>query len=536
VGLRVMNTSTLSFKLTAFLVAAVAIALAIGGGMYGLLRQVEAENTTRTTRVIEAKNATYQLLETMVDAQAAVQSTLRLKDPDEIEKSIDGFKKIMAAARDVIKTTADLPPVIGERLVALEKTDQEALDKFLIGENSAAFEVMINIAPQRFEALLQGIREHSAHVEVLIKSEAAAGEAALQRTLLWAGIVCSILVVVLLAYGWRFRNMTVDQLRRLADSLGMASDQVAQAADQVSSASQQLASGSSQQASSLEETSASLNEMSSMAKRNSEGAARANELARGARKAADLGAADMGQMRESMGAIKASSDDIAKIIKTIDEIAFQTNILALNAAVEAARAGEAGAGFAVVAEEVRALAQRSAMASKETSEKIEAAISKTDQGVQISGRVAENLGEIVETVRKVDDLIAEVATASGEQNQGVDQINTAVSQMEKITQNNAAGAEESAAAAEQLKAQALSLQDAVSELSKLVGLKKGAVAEPVAKVKFKPETDFSAPPPRRTISTRPVTITARSHAKQPGGRSAGGHSEGQDNDKFFKDE
>jgi hypothetical protein len=514
-----MNTSTLSFKLTAFLVAAVAISLAIGGGMYGLLRKVEAENVDRTARVIAAKNATYQLLETMVDAQAALQNTLRLKDPDEIEKSIDGFKKILAAAQQLIKTTSGLPPVISEKLAALAQTDQEAIDKFLIGENSAAFELVINAAPQRFGALLQTIRDHSAEVEATIKTDAKAGEEALRRTLLWAGLACSILVVILLAYGWRFRRSTVQQLRRLADSLGEASHQVAQAADQVSSSSQQLAAGASEQASSLEESSASLNEMASMTKRNAEGATRANELARGARKAADTGASDVEQMRDSMGAIKASSDDIAKIIKTIDEIAFQTNILALNAAVEAARAGAAGAGFAVVADEVRALAQRSAMASRETSEKIEAAIAKTAQGVQISGRVAQNLSEIVETVRKVDDLIAEVATASGEQNQGVDQINTAVSQMEKITQNNAAGAEESAAAAEQLKAQAMSLQDAVTELSKLVGIERLSETETSAKAKG---SAFVEPPVRKIPSHRPVTIAA-------GGADSSGHD-----DSFFK--
>jgi methyl-accepting chemotaxis protein len=520
-----MNTSTLSFKLTSFLIAAVAIALAIGGGMYGVLRKVEAENVDRTTRVIETKNATYQLLETMVDAQAALQNTLRLKDPDEIEKSIEHFKKLLGAAQLLIKNTTGIPSVIGERLGALAQTDQEAIDKFLLGENSAAYELMINTAPQRFAALLQGIREHSAQVETLIKADAEAGEAALQRTLLWAGIACSILIIVLLVFGWRFRDSTVDQLQRLSDSLGEASCQVAQAADQVSTASQQLASGASEQASSLEETGASLNEMSSMTKRNAEGAVRANELARGARKAADTGATDMEQMHESMGAIKASSDDIAKIIKTIDEIAFQTNILALNAAVEAARAGTAGAGFAVVAEEVRALAQRSATASKETSEKIEAAITKTNQGVQISARVTQNLGEIVETVRKVDDLIAEVATASGEQNQGVDQINTAVTQMERITQNNAASAEESAAAAEQLRAQAIALQEAVDELSKIVGHKKQSSTEPVVKSNTEP-----APPPPAPRNFRPVTKKVHSETKQADDKAPQSHDA-----NFFKD-
>jgi methyl-accepting chemotaxis protein len=170
-----------------------------------------------------------------------------------------------------------------------------------------------------------------------------------------------------------------------------------------------------------------------------------------------------------MDAIKASSYDIAKIIKTIDEIAFQTNILALNAAVEAARAGEAGAGFAVVADEVRNLAQRSAQSAKETATKIEEAITKSEYGVKISEKVAQSLHAIAEKTRKVDSIVAEIATASNEQNQGVHQVNLAIGQMDKVTQSNASSAEETASAAEELNAQALSLKDAVVELSKLVG-------------------------------------------------------------------
>jgi methyl-accepting chemotaxis protein len=177
----------------------------------------------------------------------------------------------------------------------------------------------------------------------------------------------------------------------------------------------------------------------------------------------------MQTMSAAMEAIKVSSDDIAKIIKTIDEIAFQTNILALNAAVEAARAGEAGMGFAVVADEVRNLAQRSAQAAKETATKIEGAINNTAQGVQISTKVAEALNEIVTKARQVDELVAEVSSASREQTQGITQINTAVGQMDKVTQSNAASAEECAAAAEELNAQAETMKHSVGELLQLVG-------------------------------------------------------------------
>jgi methyl-accepting chemotaxis protein len=182
----------------------------------------------------------------------------------------------------------------------------------------------------------------------------------------------------------------------------------------------------------------------------------------------------MQAMSTAMQTIKSSSDEVAKIIKTIDEIAFQTNILALNAAVEAARAGEAGMGFAVVADEVRNLAQRSAQAAKETAAKIEGAISSTTQGVGISSKVGEALDVIVNRVRQVDELVAEVASASKEQTAGITQINAAVGQMDKVTQSNAASAEECAAAAEELNAQAESMKSAVAELTKLVSGGTGA--------------------------------------------------------------
>ena len=286
------------------------------------------------------------------------------------------------------------------------------------------------------------------------------------------GRYCVLLGFIALAFGlvmavWLARSIAAP-IARSMNSLLDGAGQLDGAARQISAASQSLAEGASEQAASLEETSSSLEEMAGITRQNAEHAQSAKDLAKQTRQAADLGAADMRHMNQAMEAIKGSSSDISKIIKTIDEIAFQTNILALNAAVEAARAGEAGMGFAVVADEVRNLAQRCASAARETSDKIEDAIQKTQQGVQISAKVSLGLQEIVVKVRQVDELIADVANASREQSQGAEQVNTAVSQMDKVTQSSAASAEECASAAEELSAQSASLKEAVEGLRSLI--------------------------------------------------------------------
>jgi len=259
-------------------------------------------------------------------------------------------------------------------------------------------------------------------------------------------------------------------LAATAETLSGSAQLVASAAGQVSASSQSLAEGSSEQAASLEEIGSSIEELTSMTKLNAGHADSGKQASHEARSAAESGAQHMARMQEAMGAIAHSSDEISKIIKTIDEIAFQTNLLALNAAVEAARAGEAGAGFAVVAEEVRSLAQRSAVAAKETAAKIEDSTRKSAQGAEISALVAKELNTIVEKAREVDRLVNEVASASREQSEGLVQINGAISQLDKVTQGNAAGAEETASAAEHLNAQSTELLQAASGLAALVGL------------------------------------------------------------------
>jgi methyl-accepting chemotaxis protein/methyl-accepting chemotaxis protein-1 (serine sensor receptor) len=257
-------------------------------------------------------------------------------------------------------------------------------------------------------------------------------------------------------------------LRQTVSELLEGAGQVASASAQVASSSQALAQGSSEQAASLEETSASSEQITSMTRKNAENSATAATLMTDVDQRVTEGNQTLEQMVQSMQQITGSSDKISKIIKVIDEIAFQTNILALNAAVEAARAGEAGMGFAVVADEVRNLAQRSAQAAKDTSALIEESIAKSNEGSGRLQRVADVIRAITDSTVKVKTLVDEVNLGSQEQARGIEQISKAIAQMDQVTQGTAASAEEGASASEELSAQAEAMQHAVTKLSRLV--------------------------------------------------------------------
>jgi len=257
-------------------------------------------------------------------------------------------------------------------------------------------------------------------------------------------------------------NATIAQLHDTIAAIAAATRDVANTAAEISSSTTDLSQRAEEQAASLEQTSAAMEEMSTTVKKNAEHARQANQFAVGTREVADRGGAVVGQAVEAMARIEDSSRKISDIIGVIDEIARQTNLLALNAAVEAARAGEAGRGFAVVASEVRSLAQRSSQAAKDIKDLITSSSSQVQDGVDLVNRAGGSLAEIVESIKRVVEIVSQIADASGEQATGIDQIKRALSQMDEVTQQNSALVEENAAAAKALELRSQAMDERVS--------------------------------------------------------------------------
>ena len=345
------------------------------------------------------------------------------------------------------------------------------LDKFLAFTATGSFAEandLYNGASQQRAATREGLKKLVELQDEMLKADLANAEQSYSTVRLTSLVMLVFSLGVGLAVVWAVRGIN-QALRATAVDLRDGAQQVAAASTQVSGSAQSLSRGASEQAASLEQTSASMEEMASMTRRNAENSESAAKLMGDADRMVERSNEALEQMVGSMKSISDASTRVAKIIKTIDEIAFQTNILALNAAVEAARAGEAGMGFAVVADEVRNLAQRSAQAAKDTAGLIEESVAKSSEGTAKVAVVAEAIGSITGAVAKARGLVDEVSVASRQQAQGIDQVTQAIAQMEKVTQGTAATAEESAAASEELSAQADTALGIVGSLEQMVG-------------------------------------------------------------------
>lgn len=389
------------------------------------------------------------------------------RDPEIVKKALPDFdiiSKNIAAMRSITRLEVNI------RLLDSIQSSSDSYRKKVIEylENSS---VLKDLTEKRTAVGLQALalaRETS--LAALEETKKLSGDSVTSLMLscyfLVAGLV-AVLVLGIIMSVIIVRSIT-KPVQNVIAGLGEGANQVAAAAGQVAGASQSLAEGASEQAASLEETSSSLEEMSSMTKRNADNALQADNLMKEATGVVNRASGAMTGLTASIGEISNASRQTQKIIKTIDEIAFQTNLLALNAAVEAARAGEAGAGFAVVAEEVRNLAMRSADAAKNTASMIEDTVKKVNDGSILLEQTNSAFVEVVASTRKVGELVSEIAGASEEQARGIEHINRAVTEMDKVTQQNAANAEESASASEELSAQSEQMMDFVNQLVGLV--------------------------------------------------------------------
>lgn len=468
--------------MTALLLLLSGFSLFVVNGLSRNLHQI-AHNTVPSLVVVSDIRVSLRELEKDIAEYITATPSQRIEMDQSIRKTYEfmnergaAYEKLISDERDRQLFESAMQAVNSAR-AEFEKLTEIIRTAELSGQlatspqyTAATYQMTSKVKPQ-FTKSIDLLEQDIAHN--LLLSDSAADESDRFARLGWIGVMSAAVgsVLIALALGFAVTRRISGTLKSFAEQLRDAAMNTAAGAVQMGNISSELANRANEQAASVEETSAALEEMASMTRSTAANAARASALSSSTKSVAMDSQMTMQEMQSAMGAIETSSIEVSKIVKRIDEIAFQTNILALNAAVEAARAGEAGAGFAVVADEVRALAQRSAVAARETAEKIDAAIADSQRGSQNCAKVDVALKSILGRIVEADLLVAEIASAADDQSKGIEQINIAIVQLDQVTQANAASSQQSAATAEELRAQTGALNTVVDALVRLVGSK-----------------------------------------------------------------
>ncbi len=455
----------------------------------------------RGTNPEDLKNYTQAFREKAASVEARA---LQIHDQGSTPQAVAGMVILIQAEKAL---TVNYEKALQGVLASGGRSAHEA-DKMVRGQDRSLVDTL-----QRVTVAL------NASVETASAAQIAEAERLSVATL--AGI--AVIFVILGASSWVVLRSVLGLLRATSTHLADGSTEVASASRQLSASSQTLAQGASEQAAALEEISATLEELAAMTRRNGDNSSAANAMMSDSAAQVERSNQVLAEMVASMQAIQRSSEKVAHVNKTIDEIAFQTNILALNAAVEAARAGEAGLGFAVVATEVRNLAQRSAAAAKDTAALIEESIANSKQGAETLDLVSAAIRGITGSTVKVKNLVEELNESSRQQSEGLAQLNTAVAQVSTVTQSTASSAEESASASEELNAQSASLHQVVNALQALVegGVRSHRQAtKPVRVTGQGNGGPRPGAPARKPAATFPIAAAARRLAHPEGPRQA----------------
>jgi methyl-accepting chemotaxis protein len=471
------HLASLRFRLGAFVSSAIAIGALVAGGGAWLASWTHQGDSRLTAEVSERLQGSHAALERLVATQSTLQPLLRLKDPDEIEQALPRYEQTRQQAAALLARTGEASKELLAQFDKLTATGKEVLDHVLVADNSGALDLFVTKFSPQVEELQQALRHYNGDVVKAATAEISARDARMRRLLTICGSVTLVLFAALAVAGWFFQRSVTRPLTRMAGRLDQAAAILSSHAGEVTTGSQAVADGATKQAAALEETGASTAELLSISETAARHIDEASKEAAQARDVSASGEAEITKLNQAMTELSAAGSSVEKIIKSIDEIAFQTNLLALNAAVEAARAGEAGAGFAVVAEEVRALAQRSAQAARETSERIGDALAKTARGTQISTQVGKQFNDIAGRSRRIDELVKELAVSVREQTQGIRHISDAMSQIDQVTQTNASSAQTSAIATEHMAREVSGMHGTVAELRALIGMSADAAVE-----------------------------------------------------------